>query len=148
MTELLWKSIYDFIISLTEWPVYCKQPFHGRISIYEEYIERILALVIRVTEFQKTNWGKRKIRHATVVAIFWDNCSKILRPNFNGEHFEKLNIKTAITYNSIFLCQITVYLENSRLWNQIWSKKRMITILRKRHCINTMIICGIITSNL
>ena len=36
------------------------------------------------------------------VAIFWDSFSKILRPNvaekMNGEHFEKINIKTVITY--------------------------------------------------
>ena len=74
------------------------------------------------------------------------NCSNLLRPNFNGEHFKKINIKTAITYNNIFLCKITVYLENSRLWNQIWPKERMIKILRNRHCIN-IFRCGIITSN-
>ena len=36
------------------------------------------------------------------LAIFWDSFSKILRPNLaekmNGEHFEKINIKTDITY--------------------------------------------------
>ena len=84
--------------------VYCKSFFHGRTSVYEEYIECILVLIIRLPEFQETNSGKRKIRHATIVAIFWENCSKILRPNMNGEHFEKTNIKTTITYNNIFLC--------------------------------------------
>ena len=47
-----------------------------------------------------------------------NNCSNPLRPNFpeklNGEHFEEINSKTVITYNNIFLCQITAYLENSR----------------------------------
>ena len=103
--------------------------------------------VIRVSEFQKKNLGKQKIGQATIVAIFRDNCSKTLRPNLNGEHFEKINIKTAVAYDNIFLCQITVYLENSRLWNQIWSKEIMITILRNRRCINTIIICSIIASN-
>ena len=111
------------------------------------YIECIFVLVIRVSEFQKTSLGKRKIRHATIVAIFWDNCRKTLRPNLNGEHFENINIKTAVTYNNIFLCQITAYLENSKLWSQIWPKQRMVTILRNRNSINTMFICGIITSN-
>ena len=49
--------------------------------------------------FQKTNLGKRKIWHATIVAILGDNCGKILRSNLNGEHFEKINIKTAITHS-------------------------------------------------
>ena len=79
--------------------VFCKSPFHGRTSIYEEYIECILVLVIRVFELQKTNSGKWKIPHAIVLAIFWDNCRKILKPNLNGEHFEKIDTKTAITYN-------------------------------------------------
>ena len=104
-------------------------------------------LVIQVPEFQKTNLGKLMIRHETILAIFGDNCSKILRPNLNGEHFEKTNTKTAIPYINILLLQITVYLENSRLRNQTWTKERMITILRNRHCINTIIICGTITSN-
>ena len=97
-------------------------------------------LVIRVPKFQKKNLGKCKIHQANIVARF-------LRPILNGERFGKTNIKTVITYNSIFLCQITVYLENSRLWNQIWPKERIITNLRNRHCINTIFICGIITSN-
>ena len=61
--------------------------------------------VIRVPEFQKTNsdqFGKLKIWHVISAAIFWDNFSKILRPNvpekLNGEHCEKINIKTIITY--------------------------------------------------
>ena len=59
--------------------------------------------VIYVPEFQKTNSDhleKQKIRHATSVAIFWDNVNQILRPNLikklNGEHCEKMNIKTAV----------------------------------------------------
>ena len=52
--------------------------------MYEQYIECILVLVIWVTEFQKMNLGKLKIRHETIVAIFADNCSKILKPNLNG----------------------------------------------------------------
>ena len=103
-------------------------------------------LVIQVPEFQKTNLGKLMIRHETILAIFGDNCSKILRTNLNGEHFAKTNTKTTIPYINILLLQTTVYLENCRLWNQTWPKERMITILRNRHCINTMIICGIITS--
>ena len=92
----------------------------------EEYIECILVFVIRVPEFQIANsdhLGKRKIRYATIVAIFWDQiCPKKWMAN------EKINIKTVITYNTIFLCQITVYLENSRLREQIWPKERMINI--------------------
>ena len=46
--------------------------------------------------------GKQKIRHATTVAIFWDNFNNILRPNMpeklNGEHCEKINIKTVVIY--------------------------------------------------
>ena len=45
---------------------------------------------------------KQKNRHTASAAIFWDNFSKILRPNLaeklNGELFEKINIKTRITY--------------------------------------------------
>ena len=108
----------------------------------------ILVLVIRVLEFQKTNSAKWKICNATIAAIFWENCSKILRPNLNAKHFEKINVKTAVTYNNIFLRQITVYyLENSNSWNQIWPKERAITILRNWHCINSILIHGIITSN-
>ena len=47
----------------------------------------------------------------------------------NDEHFENIKIKTVITYNNISLFQITAYLENSRLWDQIWPKERMIKIL-------------------
>ena len=83
--------------------VFCKSPFHGRTSVYEECIECDLVLAIWALDCQKTSSGKWKIWHATIVAI------KILRPNLNDEHFEKINIKTAITYNKIFLCQITVY---------------------------------------
>ena len=102
-------------------------------------------LVIRVPEFEKTNLGKLKIWHETIIAIFGDNCSKILRSNLNSAFLEKINTKAAITYINILLCQITVYLENFRLRNQILPKERMITILRNRHCINTIIICDIIT---
>ena len=96
--------------------------------------------VIRVPEFQKTNSdhsGKQKIWHATSVAIFWDNFNKILRQNLsektNGEHCEKMNIKTD---SYIPLCQIKVYLENSRSWDQILPKERRIKILRNRHWIH------------
>ena len=105
-----------------------------------KYIEYILVLVSQVPEFRKMNLWKRKIRHATIVAIFWDNCSRTLRPNLNGEHLEKRNIQIAVTYNNMFLCQITVYLENSRLWIEIWPKERMIIFLRNRHCINRIFI--------
>ena len=98
-TELPWKSIYDFIISLKEWRVYFKPLLHGRTSVYQEHIECILVFVIRVPEFQKAysnRSGKQKIWHATTVAIFWDNCSKGLRPSLpeklNGKHFEKKNL--------------------------------------------------------
>ena len=85
--------------------------------------------------------------HATIVPIFWDNCSKTSRPNLNGEHFEKGNLETAVPYNSIFLCQITICLESSRLWNEIWPKERMTTILKNRNCVNTIFICSTTTSN-
>ena len=98
-TELPWKSIYDFIISLKEWRVYFEPLLHGRTSVYQEHIECILVFVIRVPEFQKAysnRSGKQKIWHATTVAIFWDNCSKGLRPSLpeklNGKHFEKKNL--------------------------------------------------------
>ena len=98
-TELPWKSIYDFIISLKEWRVYFKPLLHGRTSVYQEHIECILVFVIRVPEFQKAfsnRSGKRKIWHATTVTIFWDNCSKVLRPSLpeklNSKHFEKKNL--------------------------------------------------------
>ena len=97
--------MYDCIISLKEWQVYCKSHLHGPAFVYEEYIDCILVFIIRVCDFQKTNsdhFRKRKSCHATSVAIFWDSCSKILRPNLaekmNGEHFDKINIKTVITY--------------------------------------------------
>ena len=124
--------------------VFCNSPFHGRTSVYEEYTECVLALVIRVLEFQKTNSGKNW--HATIVAIFWDNFSKILRPNLNGEHFEKINIKTAthITkYSYAKLQSMQIF----RLSKQISPKERMIKILRNWHYINTILICGIIISN-
>ena len=97
--------MYDCIISLKEWQVYCKSLLHGHAFVYEEYIDCILVFIIRVCDFQKTNsdhFRKRKSCHATSVAIFWDSFSKILRPNLaekmNGEHFDKINIKTVITY--------------------------------------------------
>ena len=97
--------MYDCIISLKEWQVYCKSHLHGPAFVYEEYIDCILVFIIRVCDFQKTNsdhFRKRKSCHATSVAIFWDSFSKILRPNLaekmNGEHFDKINIKTVITY--------------------------------------------------
>ena len=102
-------------------------------------------LAIRVPEFEKTNLGKLKIWYETIAAIFGGNCSKILRSNLNSAFLEKTNTKAAITYINILLCQVTVYLENFRLRNQILPKERMITILRNRHCINTIIICDIIT---
>ena len=84
----------------------------------------------RVPEFQKTNsdhLGIGKIWHATIVTIFWCNCSKILRPNLpdksNGEHFEKINIETVITYNNISLFQIKVYLENFKLYTKFDQEK-------------------------
>ena len=89
--------------------VFCKPPFYGRTSFYKEYIECVLVLVIQVLKFRKTNSRQPKIWHTKIVANYSDNCSKIMRPNFNNEHFEKINIKTTITYNKIFLCQITVY---------------------------------------
>ena len=97
--------MYDCIISLKEWQVYCKSLLHGPAFVYEEYIDRILVFIIRVCDFQKTNsdhFRKRKSCQATNVAIFWDSFSKILRRNLaekmNGEHFDKINIKTVITY--------------------------------------------------
>ena len=81
--------------------------------------------------------------------LAWNNCSNLWRQVQQDSEikFEKINIKTSITYNNILLCQITGYLENSRLWNQIWPKEKMTTILRNRRYINTIIMCGIITSN-
>ena len=43
---------------------------------------------------------------------------------------------TSKPYSYTPLCQITVYLENSRLWDQIWPKERMIKIVRNRHWIH------------
>ena len=61
--------------------------------------------VIRVPEFQETisdHFGKQKIRHATSVAIFWDNFNNILRQNLPekiyGEYCEEMNIKTVVIY--------------------------------------------------
>ena len=122
---------------LKEWQVYCKSLFHGRTTVYEEYIEYVLTVfVIRVLEFQKTNsdhLGKRKIRHPTIEAKFWNQvCPK----NWVTNLLKKSSIKTVITYNNISSCQITVYLENSRLWDQIWPIERMMKILRNRHWIH------------
>ena len=74
-TELPWKSIYDFIISLKEWRVYFKPLLHGRTSVYQEHIECILVFVIRVPEFQKAysnRSGKQK-------SLTCNNCSNLLR---------------------------------------------------------------------
>ena len=97
--------MYDCIISLKEWQVYCISHLHGPAFVYEEYIDCILVFIIRVCDFQKTNsdhFRKRKSCHATSLAIFWDSFSKILGPNLaekmNGEHFDKINIKIVITY--------------------------------------------------
>ena len=129
--DAYWSSI-----TFTEF--LCKSLLHRYNSVYEEYIDCILVFVIRVPKFQKTNsdhLGKQKIRHVTSVAIFWDKCNKILRQNLpkklNCEPCEKMNIKTVVIY--ISLCQITVYLENSRLWDQTWPKERITKILRNRH---------------
>ena len=81
-----------------EWvTVYCKSPFHRRTSFYEEHTECILVL-----EYPSTRVSENKFRKIKNSAC--NNCSKILRPNLNGEHFEKINIETAITYNNILLC--------------------------------------------
>ena len=97
--------MYDCIISLKEWQVYCKSHLHGPAFVYEEHIDCILVFIIWVCDYQKTNsdhFRKRKSWHETSVDIFWDSFSKILRPNLaekmNGEHFDKINIKTVITY--------------------------------------------------
>ena len=121
--------MYDCIISLKECQVYCKSLLRGCASVYEEYIDCILVFIIRVCDFQKTdldhfrNW---KNWHATSVAIFWDSFSKTLRPNLAkkmiGEHFEKINIHLS-------LCQVTVYMEYSRLCDQIWPKERMVKVI-------------------
>ena len=87
-TEFLWKSL-----------------LHGCNSVYEEYMDCTLVFVIRAPKFQKTNsehLGKQKIWHAIIVAIFWDNFNKILRLNLpkklNGEHCEKMTIKTVVIH--------------------------------------------------
>ena len=119
-----------------EWQVYCKSLLHGCTSLYEMYIECIFVFVVWVPEFQKMNSGhvgKRKIRHAAIEARFWDHiCPK----NWVVNILQKKPIKTVITCNNICLLQITVYLENSRLCNQIWPKDRTIKILRNRHWIH------------
>ena len=75
--------MYDCIVSLKEWQVYCKSLLHRRTFIYEEHIDCILVFIIRVCDFQKTNsdhFGKQKIWHATSVAIVWDSFGEILSP--------------------------------------------------------------------
>ena len=62
-----------------------------------------------IFRFIITDKKKNKLKKKAIVVIFWDNCSKILGPNLNDEYFEKINIKTAMKYNNIFLCQITVF---------------------------------------
>ena len=72
-----------------------------------------------------------------------NNCSNLLTQlwqvetkideKLSDEHVEKINIKTVVIYSNMFLCRITVYLENSRLWDQIWPKEVIIKILRNRH---------------
>ena len=74
-----------------------------------------------------------------------NNCSNLLTQlwqvetkideKLSDEHVEKINIKTVVIYSNMFLCRITVYLENSRLWDQIWPKEVIIKILRNRHWI-------------
>ena len=114
------KVCKNYIISLKEWRVYCNSLLNGRIPVCEEYIECILVFAIEVPKFQKTNSDhvvKWKISHATIVAIFWDNCSKILRQNSPKEN------------------EWQTFWENSRLWDQIWPTERIIKILRNRHWI-------------
>ena len=96
--------------------------------------------VIRVPEFQKTNLdylGKQKIWHATSLAIFWDNFSKILRRNLpeklNDEHFEKINIKTVISY--ILLPNYTLFVELQIVGLNL-AKRKNYKILRNRHWIH------------
>ena len=130
--------MYDCIISLKEWQVYCKSHLHGPAFVYEEYIDCILVFIIRVCDFQKTNsdhFRKRKSCHATSVAIFWDSFSKILRPNL-AEKNEWWTFWKNNHQNHISLCQIRVYLENFRLWEKIWPKERMMKIWRNRHWIH------------
>ena len=79
--------MYDCIVSLKEWQLYCRSLLHGRTFVYEE-------------QFQKANsdyFGKQKSWHATSVAIVWDSFGKILSPNvaekMNGKHFEEIKSK-------------------------------------------------------
>ena len=72
----------------------------------------------------------------TILARFRPN----LPEKLNDKNCEKINIKTVITYIPIYipnisLSQMSVYLENFRLWDQIWSKEWMMTILRNKHWI-------------
>ena len=76
--------MYDCIVSLKEWQVYCRSFLHRRTFIYEEeYTDCILVFIIRVCDFQKMNsdhFGKQKIWHAISVAIVWDSFGEILSP--------------------------------------------------------------------
>ena len=109
-----------------EWQVYCKSLLHRRTSV-------CCYLSARVSENEFGSFKKTKNSAC-------NNWSKILRPNLpeklSGEHFGKNPSKTVITYNNICLCQITVYLENYRLLDRIWPKKRMMKILRNRYWIH------------
>ena len=75
--------MYDCIVSLKEWQVYCRSLLHRCTFIYEEHIDCILVFIIQVCDFQKTNsdhFRKQKIWHATSVAIVWDSFGEILSP--------------------------------------------------------------------
>ena len=129
--NLHWIPLKKYTSLHYEWKVYCKSLHHGSTSVYEEYIECIyFSLLSEYPNFRRKElrpFRKIKSSACNIAAIFWNNCSKILRPNFpekmNGECFEKVNIKTVILYNNISLCQTSVNLENIRLWNQIWPKE-------------------------
>ena len=76
--------------------------------LYLRRVYKIYPFDIPPPTFLKTNsdyLGKQKFWYATIVAIFWDNSSKILRPNLpeelNREHFGKINIKNVMTYNNL-----------------------------------------------
>ena len=120
-TEFLWKSL-----------------FYGRNSVSS-------CLLLSYPSFRKRNsdhLGKRKIQHATSVAIFWDNFNNILGPNLpeklNGEHCEKMNIKTVVIYipmpkyspNCIYPftiwripdCGRSLNLENNQFWVKFLQK--------------------------